>query len=100
MTGVQTCALPIWLPAIGLPGLVGGASFVDVSQLAGVAWAQRGGRAIDKSHTCIAIGPEGGWSAGEQALMDISVGIFDEVLRAETAAVVAAALMANFRNQP
>ncbi len=88
-----------FLPIVGLPAVSSGAaSFSDVAEFPGIAFAQRGGPSIGGTHGAVAIGPEGGWSANELAVMVSKVGIFDEVLRAETAAVVAAALMVNFHN--
>ncbi len=56
--------------------------------------ADRGGEELLASTArFVLIGPEGGWSDGERALLPASVGIAPAVLRAETAAIVAGALL-------
>jgi 16S rRNA (uracil1498-N3)-methyltransferase len=56
--------------------------------------ADRGGISLLESDAhFVLVGPEGGWSAGERALLPGSVGIAPSVLRAETAAIVAGALL-------
>jgi 16S rRNA (uracil1498-N3)-methyltransferase len=58
------------------------------------ARADRGGVALRSSTArFVLIGPEGGWSAAERELLPESVGIAPAVLRAETAAIVAGALL-------
>jgi 16S rRNA (uracil1498-N3)-methyltransferase len=52
-----------------------------------------GGRAVRRGDTTIAIGPEGGWTPTELALATDHVSLGPHVLRVETAAVVAVALM-------
>jgi len=54
----------------------------------GVVRADRGGVDIDRHHTTVLIGPEGGWSDSEQAGA-AAVHLGPHVLRAETAAIVA-----------
>ena len=51
------------------------------------------GRAVRPGDTTIAIGPEGGWTPAELALAADHVSLGPHVLRVETAAVVAVALM-------
>jgi 16S rRNA (uracil1498-N3)-methyltransferase len=56
--------------------------------------ADRGGVPLLQSDArFILIGPEGGWSAAERSMFTGSVGIAPAVLRAETAAIVAGALL-------
>jgi len=50
-----------------------------------------------RSTTALAVGPEGGWSAEERALPLARVALGPQVLRAETAAVVAGALLGALR---
>lgn len=50
-----------------------------------------------RSTTALAVGPEGGWSAEERGLALGRVGLGPQVLRAETAAVVAGALLGALR---
>ena len=59
-----------------------------------MAIAEPGGRNIGHGDLALAIGPEGGWSDAEIASAEESVSLSDQVLRVETAAVVAATLMA------
>ncbi len=77
-----------WLPVIE--------PVTDVAVLAlrgGVVRADRGGRAVSSADRLIAVGPEGGWNAEERELLVDVVGLPGAVLRAETAAIVAAALL-------
>jgi 16S rRNA (uracil1498-N3)-methyltransferase len=76
-----------WLPELA-----------PVSQLApllgaGGAVADRGGADLDATHTAVLIGPEGGWDDGEVGGDVPRVRLGDHVLRAETAAITAAALL-------
>ena len=80
-----------WLPEIEF--------VVSVSALAahdGVVRADRGGRLVGADDRLIAIGPEGGWAPSERELLPDAVGLPGSVLRAETAAIVAATLLAGF----
>jgi 16S rRNA (uracil1498-N3)-methyltransferase len=52
-----------------------------------------GGRAVSTRDTTIAIGPEGGWSPDELEIGGDRVSLGPNVLRVETAAVVAVTLM-------
>ncbi len=67
-----------------------------------VAIAHPGGQAIPPSATTVLVGPEGGWSTAE---LDLSrardvprVGLARDVLRVETAAVAAGALLSALRS--
>jgi 16S rRNA (uracil1498-N3)-methyltransferase len=76
-----------WLPEV-----------VAVSDLApllaaGLAVADRGGAALDAGCTGVLVGPEGGWDDGEVDPVVVRVGLAEHVLRAETAAITAAALL-------
>lgn len=82
----------IWLPQVTFVS-----SFADVAALSGVAMADVSGDQVTESCTCLAIGPEGGWSQSEYAFNLPKVCLSDQVLRAETAAIVAGAMMASFR---
>jgi 16S rRNA (uracil1498-N3)-methyltransferase len=77
---------------VWLPELCGPVPAAEV--LAAGAVAEPGGRALAPADRSIAIGPEGGWSPGELALATDRVSLGDHVLRVETAALVAATLMA------
>ena len=77
----------VWLPE--LCGPVPAAEILPRSVI-----AEPGGRAIGSADTTVAIGPEGGWSPAEVASAFDRVSLGANILRVETAAVVAAALMA------
>lgn len=72
----------VWLPVIAGP-----VPAADV--LPGGVAAEPGGRALTPADRLIAIGPEGGWTAGELGLAQDLVGLGSAVLRVETAALVA-----------
>lgn len=63
-----------------------------------VARADFVGTAPICDHRFVLIGPEGGWSEGERAMVPAAVELGPSVLRAETAAVVAAALLVDCRS--
>lgn len=60
---------------------------------AGLAVAEPGGSVVSDGVSMIAVGPEGGFTDEEIASFDASVALPGGVLRAETAAVVAGALL-------
>jgi 16S rRNA (uracil1498-N3)-methyltransferase len=68
--------------------------FTDVAALDGAALAERDGAPLDLAHPTVLVGPEGGWSDEERALALPEVRLGPQVLRAETAAIAAAALLA------
>ena len=84
----------VWLPEV-----------TDVSTLASlaaasggpVALAQMGAPPPARADQTVAIGPEGGWSASELALVEGTVGLGDASLRAETAAVAIGVLLTSIR---
>jgi 16S rRNA (uracil1498-N3)-methyltransferase len=85
----------VWLPEVadvipfsGLTGL-GGAGDVVLAQLSGDP--------LQAGQHVVAVGPEGGWSAEELGSGLPTVGFGLSVLRAETAAVTAGALMMSLR---
>ncbi len=78
-----------WLPEVGAV-----ATFADVAGLPGAALAHPDGGPLAPSHTTLLIGPEGGWDPEEEATALPRVGLGPTVLRAETAAIVAGALLA------
>ena len=59
----------------------------------GAALAVPGGRALEPDEHFVLVGPEGGWTDGELAAVPGHVGLGAHVLRAETAAVAAAAVL-------
>ena len=82
-----------WLPEVGEL-----ATFAQVSALAGAALADRDGGPPSLSHPTVLVGPEGGWGPEEAGCGLAKVGLGRHVLRAETAAVVAAALLSALRD--
>ncbi len=62
-----------------------------------VAMAIPGGAQLLPEHTVVCIGPEGGWSDEERALDLPAVGLGDQVLRTETAAVSAGVILTALR---
>ena len=85
----------VWLPEIG--------DTVRFDELSGlgdpgeVVLAQLSGDRPSVSQRVVAVGPEGGWSSEELASGLPTVGFGLSVLRAETAAVTAGALLASLR---
>lgn len=77
----------LWLPQIDPPGSFDGLDTADA------ALAVPGGRALAPGEHFVLIGPEGGWTDAELAAVPRHVGLGAHVLRAETAAVVAAAIL-------
>jgi 16S rRNA (uracil1498-N3)-methyltransferase len=76
----------VWLPEI-----TGPVPAIDV--LPSAAAAEPGGRPVRADDQTIAVGPEGGWSPKELEIAADVVSLGPFVLRVETAAVAAAALM-------
>jgi 16S rRNA (uracil1498-N3)-methyltransferase len=86
----------VWLPAV--TDLVQFAELPQLSPKAGsVVLAQLSGNPPHASHRVVAVGPEGGWSEAELGSGLPTVGFGLSVLRAETAAVTAGALMMSLR---
>ena len=77
--------------------------WADLQNLAaepGVARADLGGSSPSlHQHQMVLIGPEGGWSESERELLPNAVSLASTVLRAETAAIVAAALYVALREK-
>lgn len=76
----------VWLPEISGP-------VAAASVLPGAVAAEPGGRPLERTDTVVAVGPEGGWSPGEVASASGLVSLGSNVLRVETAAIVAATRM-------
>jgi 16S rRNA (uracil1498-N3)-methyltransferase len=64
-----------------------------------VAIAEPGGRSISLATPVVLVGPEGGWSPRELALVDNKVSLGDGVLRIETAALAAGTLLTALRSR-
>jgi len=85
----------VWLPEVSDT-----VHFGDLAALGApgeVVLAQLSGDRPTVSQRVVAVGPEGGWSAGELSSGLPTVGFGLSVLRAETAAVTAGALLASLR---
>lgn len=84
-----------WLPTV--TPLVPRAQFASLLRGAGTALAERGGGPLSAEHTTVLVGPEGGWAPEELADAAETVTLGGHVLRAETAAIAAGALMSALR---
>ena len=82
-----------WLPVVH-PVV----SFAEVALVSGAARAELGGVAPTLAHSTVLVGPEGGWSEDERGVDLPVVGLSKAVLRAETAAITAGALLAAHRD--
>jgi 16S rRNA (uracil1498-N3)-methyltransferase len=83
----------VWLPEVEPV-----TTFADLAARPGAAMAERGGVAPTLDSWLVLVGPEGGWSPAERACGLPTVGLGRTVLRAETAAVAAAVLLAAVRD--
>ena len=72
-------------------------TFAEIAAAPGACAAERGGGPVALGNPTVLVGPEGGWSDAErlQGLPFVSLG--PHVLRAETAAIVAGALLTTLR---
>ena len=82
----------VWLPTVnGQNDLL---TFLGTSNPeSGVAVADPAGEILDRQTHTLLIGPEGGWTAAEVTLVGTSVTLGGNILRVETAALVAATQM-------
>lgn len=86
-----------WLPTID--GAHGVRDLIDASAPGPLALADPRGEPLADGITAIAIGPEGGWDAGELAGPGVvAVRLGPTILRAETAAVSAATMLCALRD--
>ena len=94
-----------WLPTIVGPitvdELVAGQSASGLSEVSGVSWvrADGTGRTLTVADRAVLIGPEGGFSERERALVPDRVSLGPHVMRAETAAMVAGAMAVALREE-
>ena len=84
-----------WLPTVHPVVTLG-----DIASLPGVARADLGGEPLSAVTTTIVVGPEGGWTEAERSIELPTVSLSDAVLRAETASIAAATLLAAQRRLP
>lgn len=82
-----------WLPAV-----TGPVTFGEATAAAGTVLAQPGGGPFAPAWRNVLIGPEGGWSDGELCGGLPTVGLGPQVLRVETAALVASTLLVAMRS--
>ncbi len=85
----------VWLPEVGTEPSM--AAIVERLGSRGVGMADPGGSAPSLRCPVLAVGPEGGWSDEERALGAAPIGLGPYILRAETAAVTAGALLGALR---
>jgi len=78
---------PMTLDAVGAVGGVGGS----------LAYAEPGGDEVGEAHRLVVVGPEGGFDPGEIPPGAPRVSLGEGILRSETAAIVAGALMSRAR---
>jgi RsmE family RNA methyltransferase len=81
-----------WLPAVEDLS-----SFVEVAARPGAALAEPGAPGPSLDRPLVLVGPEGGWTDDEAATQVPRVGLGPTVLRTETAALAAAALLCALR---
>lgn len=81
-----------WLPVVE--------PVTDVADLAerGAIRLDRGPATVNLEQPVVAVGPEGGWSDAERAALPRTAGLGPHVLRAETAAITAGALLGAMRS--
>lgn len=81
-----------WLPVVE--------PVTDVADLArrGAVRLDRGPITLDAETTVVAVGPEGGWSEDERVALPDASGLGPLVLRAETAAITAGAVLGAIRS--
>jgi 16S rRNA (uracil1498-N3)-methyltransferase len=80
-----------------LPEIESVATFAAVVARPGAALADRDGPPPSLLRPFVVVGPEGGWSDEERAATVVRVGLSPHVLRAETAAITACALLTGLR---
>ena len=88
---VMQCRRP-WLPEVEPVRALG------ELDLGGAALAVPEGRTLAAGEDFLLVGPEGGWTEGELAAVDRHVCLGPHIMRAETAAIAAAAVLAARRS--
>jgi 16S rRNA (uracil1498-N3)-methyltransferase len=82
---------------VRLPAVLWSATFDAVAASPGAAIAESSGRPVTLDHPTVLVGPEGGWSPRESQSGLPCVVLGPHVLRAETAAIAAGALLVAVR---
>lgn len=82
-----------WLPAVEPV-----TTFASVATRPGAALADRAGDRPGLGWPCLLVGPEGGWADSEREAGLPAIGLGGTVLRAETAAIVAGAVLCGLRS--
>ena len=82
----------VWLPVVHPV-----TQLADLASRHEVAFAEPGGVEVSAVHRTIVVGPEGGFAPDELGNSVSRVSLGESVLRAETAAIVAGALMCRYR---
>ena len=82
----------VWLPVVHPV-----TQLADLASRNEVAFAEPGGVEVSAVHRTIVVGPEGGFAPDELGNSVSCVSLGESVLRAETAAIVAGALMCRYR---
>ena len=82
---------------VRLPEIGEVAEFADLAAQPGAVRADITGNPLSLDHPTVLIGPEGGWSDGERSQLG-AIRISSSVLRSETAAIGAAALLTALRD--
>jgi 16S rRNA (uracil1498-N3)-methyltransferase len=85
-----------WLPEVADPETV--AQLVSRHGPAELALAEPGGDPPTLAHPTVLVGPEGGWTDDEVAMVPCRVGLADQILRVETAAITVGALLGALRS--
>jgi 16S rRNA (uracil1498-N3)-methyltransferase len=85
-----------FLPEVGTSQPVD--SYAGRVPASGIALAEPGGGPISLATPVVLVGPEGGWSPRELGLVGNRVSLGDGILRVETAAMAAGALLAALRS--
>ena len=84
---------------VRLPAIEGPVEALDAVAWNGAALAQPGGEPPRLEWPVVLVGPEGGWSDEERQRSTASVGLGPNVLRVETAAMAAAAMLVGLRSR-
>lgn len=77
----------VWLPTVRGP-----IEFAEAARLPGAVVADPDGKGVSRAETVL-IGPEGGLTDGERSLCAASINLGRNILRVETAAIAAAAIL-------